>query len=278
MAEDTSSAVLEPSPEAEAAPVDELETVANATEGDEPNAETQETVAETVPLTEVEERVKAAIAEREAEWEAQQHRDNYKREQTAAEHELQNATFAKVDGLVGWIAKQLDDGKTVAEIQQIRNPLVLKNIAEPLAAAVFSQQWEAQRTHFDDYVKKAYPDWKPSQAAAKQLEQAVVSRDPARLVRAHWDYLADAIKSVEVPKGVDAALKAEKDKAKPAKAVLKEQEADERRAATPRPTTGGGGAAGAVVTSMNDADRAYNRGEISGEQYAKYAQQYGVRL
>jgi hypothetical protein len=29
---------------------------------------------------------------------------------------------------------------------------------------------------------------------------------------------------------------------------------------------------------MSDADRAYNKGEITGAQYSKYAQQYGVSL
>lgn len=274
MAEDTGTLVAETSTETEAAPLEE--TAADESAVEETVAEETETPAG-VSEEDIAERIKAAVAEREAEWEEQRKGESYRREQTQAEQELNAATFGKVDNLIAWVAKQIDDGKTVAEIQQIRNPMVVQNIVNPLAAAVFSQQWEAQRTHFDDYVSKAFPDWKPSQESAKKLQQAVVSRDPAKLIRAHWDYMADAIKSVEVPKGVEAALKAEKEKARPAKAVAKEQQADEMRSA-PRPSTGTGGGAGLAIGSFNAAAAAYNKGQITGKQYAEYAKQYGVPI
>lgn len=240
MAEDTGTLVAETSTETEAAPV-ELETVADESTVEETETEAAETPAG-VSEDEVQERIKAAVAEQQAEWEAQRAQESYKREQTQAEQELQTAVFGRVDNLIDWVFKQFDDGKSLADVKQVRNPLVLRNIVEPLAAAVFSNQWEAQRTHFDAYVKKGFPDWKPSQDVAKKLERAVASRDPAQLIQAHWDYMADAIRSSEVPKGVEAALKAEKEKARPAKAVAKEQQADEMRA-TPRPSAGGGGVA-----------------------------------
>ena len=212
------------------------------------NAETEdieesETLTREQAIALAEERAASAVAEKEQEWKAQVSAETYKRELQASDRELGNDVFMRVDNLLGWAAKKfLDEGKTLAEVQQERAPEVIAKIVNPLVAAAFSNQWKAQGVHFDDYVQKVAPDWKPSVALAKSMENALASRDPNLLIKARWDYMADAIRSAEVPKGVAEALKAEKEKAKPGKAVAKEQQADAVRGSQRLPTTGGGSA------------------------------------
>jgi len=264
MVEDTSTAVLEPSTEIESAPetepVDDISTVEELGDSEQETETLTREQAEQLAV----ERAEAAIAERETEWKSERERETYKREQQTAEVELNSAVFGKVDGLIGWVAKQIEDGRSVAEVRQARNPLVVQNIIEPLVAAVFSNQWQAQRSNFDAYVKSIAPDWKPSVELSKKLEQAVVSRDANQLQAAHWEYLADAVRSVEIPKGMEAALKAEKEKSKPAKAVAKEQRDDELRD-RPRPSAGGGATAPGArnFKTQQEVDGALYRNEIS---------------
>ena len=239
---DTETAVLElPSVDESAL---ETETVDESINEGEPNSEDQETETLTREEAEklAEDRATAAIAEKEAEWTAQRESETYKREIAASDQELQRALGSKVDGLIKWVGDQVENGRSVSEVLQARNPLVVQNIVEPLMAAAFSNQWEAQRTHFDAHVKGIAPEWKPSVELAKRMEQAVASRDPSRLIKAHYEYMADAIRSTEVPKGVAEALKAEKEKQKPGKAVAAEQKADAVRGSQKLPTSGTGGA------------------------------------
>ena len=213
------------------------------------NAETEdieepETLTREQAIALAEERAASAVAEKEQEWKAQVSAETYKREVQVANRELGSAVFARVDNLLGWAAKKfVEEGKSLAEVQQERAPEVIERIVNPLLAAAFSQQWQEQGNHFDSYVQKVAPDWKPSVTLAKSMENALASRDPNLLIKARWDYMADAIRSAEVPKGVAEALKAEKEKAKPGKAVAKMQGTDAVIAAQRLPTTGGGSAA-----------------------------------
>ena len=243
MALETDTLVLEPSTTEELAP--EGETADESVNVDELTDEDQETETLTREQANAlaEERATAAIAEKEAEWTAQREAETYKREIAASDQELQRALGNKVDGLIKWVGDQVENGKSVSEVLQARNPLVVQNIVEPLMAAVFSNQWEAQRTHFDAHVKSIAPEWKPSVDLSKRMEQAVASRDPGRLIKAHWEYITDAVKSVEIPKGVAEALKAEKEKAKPGKAAANLKQSDAVRGSQRLPTTGGGSAA-----------------------------------
>lgn len=238
MADDT--AVLEPTSVEEAAPEELEDESTNDELGD---TEEPETLTREQAIELAEERAKAAVAEKEQEWKAQVSSETYKREVQAANRELGNDVFARVDNLLGWAAKKfLEDGKSLAEVQQERSPEVIQKIVNPLMAAAFSNQWEAQRTHFDAYVEKVAPEWKPSVQLAKRMEYALTQRNPGLLIEAHWEYMADAIRSTEVPKGVAEALKAEKEKQKPGKAVAAEQKADAVRGSQKLPTSGSGGA------------------------------------
>lgn len=285
MAEEGTVTVLEPTeteqvqieaPELDALETDEVVDESLETEG----TEEAETDDERLDPEEVEKRVQAAIAEREAEWKAEQEAQGYKARVSEAEKVLGQTAARGIGNIVAWAVKQVEEGKTAAEVLSLVNPQAVNAVAGPLAAAVSTQEYEARIGLMDSYQQKVAPSWKPSVELVRQMERARNSGDPRIVFESQLDYIRQMVLETEGPKLSAAALKEREEQAKKAGTVAAKRQETAARAARPGPTTGvgGNGTPARAITSMDDNDAAYNRGEITGQQYAQNARRFGVEL
>lgn len=283
MADEGTALVLEPT---ETAPVeteapeyletDEVVDESPETEGTE-EAETED---ERLDPEEVEKRIQAAIAEREAEWKAEQEAQGYKARVSEAEKVLGQTAARGIGNIVAWAVKQVEEGKTAAEVLSLVNPQAVNAVAGPLASAVSTQEYEARIALMDSYQQRVAPSWKPSVELMRQMERARNSGDPRTVFESQLDYIRQMVIETEGPKLSEKALKEREEQAKKAGTVAAKRQETAERAARPGPTTGvgGNGTPARAITSMDAADAAYNRGEITGQQYAQYARRFGVEL
>lgn len=243
-------------------------------------AEEAETEDERLDPEEVEKRVQAAIAEREAEWKAEQEAQGYKARVSEAEKVLGQTAARSIGNIVAWAAKQVEEGKTAAEVMGLLNQQAVNAVAGPLAAAVSTQEYEARISLMDSYQQKVAPSWKPSVELVRQMERARNSGDPRTVFESQLDYIRQMVIETEGPKLSEKALKEREEQAKKAGTVAAKRQETAERAARPGPTTGVGvnGTPARAITSMDAADAAYNRGEITGQQYAQHARRFGVEL
>lgn len=280
---DEGTAVLEPT---ETAPVeteapeyletDQVVDQSPETEG----AEEAETEDERLDPEEVEKRIQAAIAEREAEWKAEQEAQNYKARVTEAERVLSQTAARSIGNIVAWAARQVEEGKTADEVMRLLNQQAVAAVAGPLASAVSTQEYEARIALMDSYQQRVAPSWKPSVELVRQMERARNSGDPRTVFESQLEYIRQMVIETEGPKLSEKALKEREEQAKKAGTVAAKRQETAARAAKPGPTTGvgGNGTPARAITSMDAADAAYNRGEITGQQYAQYARRFGVEL
>lgn len=255
---------------------DEVVDASPETEGTE-EAETED---ERLDPEEVEKRIQAAIAEREAEWKAEQEAQGYKARVSEAEKVLGQTAARSIGNIIAWAAKQVEEGKTADEVMRLLNQQAVNAVAGPLAAAVSTQEYEARISLMDSYQQKVAPSWKPSVELVRQMERARNSGDPRTVFESQLDYIRQMVLETEGPKLSEKALKEREEQAKKAGTVAAKRQETAERAAKPGPTTGvgGNGTPARAITSMDAADAAYNRGEITGQQYAQYARRFGVEL
>ena len=280
---DEGTAVLEPT---ETAPVETeapeyLETDQVVDESPETEGtEEAETEDERLDPEEVEKRIQAAIAEREAEWKAEQEAQGYKARVTEAERVLSQTAARSIGNIVAWAARQVEEGKTADEVMRLLNQQAVAAVAGPLASAVSTQEYEARIALMDSYQQRVAPSWKPSVELVRQMERARNSGDPRTVFESQLDYIRQMVIETEGPKLSEKALKEREEQAKKAGTVAAKRQETAERAARPGQTTGvgGNGTPARAITSMDAADAAYNRGEITGQQYAQYARRFGVEL
>lgn len=216
---------------------DEVVDASPETDGTE-EAETEE---ERLDPEEVEKRIQAAIAEREAEWKAEQEAQHYKSRVTEAERVLGQTAARSISNIVEWAAKQIETGKTTDEVMRLLNQQAVAAVAGPLAAAVSTQEYEARIALMDAYQQKVAPSWKPSVELVRQMERARNSGDPRTVFESQLDYIRQMVIETEGPKLSEKALKEREEQAKKAGTVAAKRQQTAERAAKPGPTTGVGG-------------------------------------
>jgi hypothetical protein len=204
-------------------------------------AEEAETEDERLDPEEVEKRVQAAIAEREAEWKAEQEAQGYKARVSEAEKVLGQTAARSIGNIIAWAAKQVEEGKTADEVMRLLNQQAVNAVAGPLAAAVSTQEYEARISLMDSYQQKVAPSWKPSVELVRQMERARNSGDPRTVFESQLDYIRQMVIETEGPKLSEKALKEREEQAKKAGTVAAKRQETAERAARPGPTTGVGG-------------------------------------
>lgn len=282
MAEDT--AVLDaPAPESSPPAEEQVTEPENQVEGDEGASDGEEGEAlQTFTEADVEKRVKEAEERIKADVEAETHKRNFDfRKQQAVQVRQRTAVdsaMARLNGVAAWMAKQAADGHDAEAILQRMSPgplAALSNeLAQQLDAAMFMEEWEARQNFHDGYIKKSYPDWKPSNDLAGKVTRAVQSLDPQRMTEAQLDYLKAAITESEranLRKEVEKEFAEGNQKAKGTASLAKATNGT-------RPVSTSGGAASAMPTSDADWDRAYNSGRVSHEQYGKHLKEIGANI
>ena len=210
------------------------------TEGD-VDAETKQDTG--VPEDIVQERVRAAIEAEKATWENEKRVESYNFQSEQAQRELSSEVWRKVDGLIGWTFSEAEKGRDLTQIMQQRKRVVVEEIVNPLIAAAFNSQYPGWQHSLNQKVAKIAPEWKPTPAQAQALAYAMSTRNAETIVDAQLEYAIEAALAARLPVALKAAQEAEKEKAKPGKAVAKEQQADAVRGSQRLPTTGGGSAA-----------------------------------
>jgi len=280
VAEDTATLVAETSTEVESAP--ETETAVLTTIVEETETETEETDSDFEARLQTA-REEAANEAREAlrvELEESQAKERYQREVTESARYRQETGVQALRNFAGWLTDQVTEkGLTKAEVLQGMNPQVLASLSSNLEAMAATEQWQNIGDSFGSYVKKQYPDWKPSPELTKKLESAMARRDSQQMFEARWEFMAAAIKDTVAPAETEKLLKAEREKSQKAQNVANTQAKDRERASADRPmTTTGASAGGRAINSMEAADAAFNRGDLTSTQYGDYAKKFGVSL
>lgn len=216
---------------------DEVVDASPETDGTE-EAETEE---ERLDPEEVEKRIQAAIAEREAEWKAEQEAQAYQYQVAQAGRQFKRATDVAIRNVVEWAAKEAESGKSTSEVLANLNAKVLEDIVEPLTSAVSTMEYEARVHLMDAYQKKVAPNWRPSPELVRHMERAVKSGNPRVAFESHFDYIRQMVIETEGPKLSEKALKEREEQAKKAGTVAAKRQETAERAAKPGPTTGVGG-------------------------------------
>lgn len=256
MADEGTALVLEPT---ETAPVEteapeDLETDEVVDESPETDGtEEAETEDERLDPEEVEKRIQAAIAEREAEWKAEQEAQGYKARVTEAEKVLGQTAARSIGNIVAWAAKQVEEGKTADEVMRLLNQQAVAAVAGPLASAVSTQEYEARIGLMDSYQQRVAPSWKPSVELVRQMERARNSGDPRIVFESQFDYIRQMVIETEGPKLSEKALKEREEQAKKAGTVAAKRQETAARAAKPGPTTGVGANGAPPKRSVVDA-------------------------
>lgn len=255
----TETAVEKQAPVEETAQLDDTQAETGADEQ-------AETIEETFSKADLEE----AIKQREAEWKEAREAEQHEYQRTATETAIRQQAPRKLANLLKWTVEQFEKGTITPEnaLTQL-NPVILKDLTDELFSAVNFKETEAITQHFEKHVSKNYPDWKPTQEVRRRFEAASKSADPDVRATARWEYMQAAADEKAVAKArADAGTKTQK-----ATAVEKARVAN----GTPGPTRGTGATAPAQISSMNDADRAYNAGQITHEQYKAARTRFGVK-
>lgn len=240
--------------------------------------ETDDSETESYTAEQVEEAAKAAAEAARAEMQAEAEKAQRQWQQQQVEENWKSFTgdfgMNMARRMVAFGAKHGNDGRTPEEAAQLFQATYLKeeldrlkNTAKPY---IYKEVYDEFGNFIPAHIEKAFKDWKPTRETEEKFRAAVQTGDISRMLSGALDYLITAARESDVPK----ALRAEKEKSKTAAQVEKARVPGQ----IPQPTRGTGGPAGKVISSMNDADAAYNRGEITGPQYAEYAKRYGVSL
>lgn len=240
MADTDTVATLDPETELEEelAPDDddqETEALDSAeTEEDDDSPETETFTAEDIEaaVKDAEERIRA---------EAQQAAEEaaYKQQQAKNQEWLNEVAEQQLRNLAYWGAKQAAEGKDPEQVPQMVQRIHLQKQIDGLKAFVFSSAFDDIAGHFDGFLSKEYPDYKPENALQSEYTREVASRDADRAFRALYKKMKAAIEADVVPKRL-----AEKEKAAAERNKKGAEVANLRKpAATKGPLKGGGGTA-----------------------------------
>jgi hypothetical protein len=268
--------------ETEAPVLEEVEDTAEETTNDEDTGESTEDTPEAELLTPekvkeiADEARKAALAEVQ---EQQTVKALQQRVAQSYDWYARRGT-AEIKGIVEHFAKEVDSGKTVEQALAAFNEDYIRNGAGArMASAVMTDQLALADQVNDQWISQEYKDWRIPSELVRRRELARGSGNTAEAIRVNNEIIRRAERENIVPSEAKKLAEVERAKSKSAAQVAAAKAGDSRRANAEMPTTvtGGSGRSG-TITSMGDADRAYNKGEITGAQYSKYAQQYGVSL
>ena len=260
---DTATMVAEPSTEEslalETETVDDstdVEELAPGVEGTERDFDAELKAAREEAATEARESQRLEFAET-------QQKARYQRDLSEAAAYRQQTGVTGLRNFANWVADRMENGDTKAEVLGSVNPQVLAALSANLEGMAATEQWQNIGDTFDGYVKKNYPDWKPSAELLKRHETAITSRDPVRMFHSRWEMIESAIVDTKVPALVEAQLKAQGVKSKQAAQVARTQNGDAAKLG-PRPATGGGiSAPRQQFTTMLQVDTAYSKGQIN---------------
>lgn len=246
---DIDTAVLEPETltTEDAAPLEE--TAAESDQVEETEEENAETTA--VSDEEIQARIDAAVQAEREETEAKLSRERYQREITEAVRYRQQAGVQAVGNFAAWVADRVENGASKAEVMQMMNPQVVNSLAAQLESMAATEQWALAGENFDSFMKKEYPEWKPSTDLVKSYERALSSKDPGRMFNARWEFQKAALLETEVQKRVETLAKEALAKGKSAAQVAAVKAGDSAKANAPRPTNTNGSAASSngIMTS-----------------------------
>lgn len=229
-----------------------------APEPDEPETLSREE-AERLAEERVAAREKELAEAREAEnraaiekWQQQQ----YEAARSQAVQARQGAVAKSVQQLVQWAHEQGDKGNELKF-----NPQAIDVIARGVEEMTFLAEWEAINTTGSALLAKHFPNWKPAEPVARAMQQAVYSRDPARMVDGWFQYMTAAAKDSvrdEVRAEVEAEL-ADKQKTD----ALKAPEAKRQQRSGPTPVAGRGAPPGRrTFRTQQEVDMALFKNEI----------------
>jgi hypothetical protein len=150
----------------------------------------------------------------------------------------------------------------------------VNSIWNEMSGAVFQEQADAWKDHFETYLDRNHKDFKTPREMERQLRGHTEQWNPNGIVQTQFAVLEAAVRADMEPKiraEVEAELREERKTADAKKA------SNDART-TPKPTAVSGTAGGGGrITTMDDADNAWNDGLINIDQYRDYRKKFGVR-
>lgn len=262
MAEEETVAVLDPETTVEdEAPQDIEETAEEPTEETEEQEEGSETyTAEDLERVakETEEKIRA-----EAREQAEAAQLEIQRNQNRAF--LNEVGMSQIRNLVLWAGKQVNDGKDPEAVAAQVQRVAVQTHIEQMQGYVLQETFDQLANHFDTFVQKKYPDYRPDNAALSKYTKEVASKQAERAYMALYERMLDTILAVEVPKRLEEERKAAETKAKKGETVQKLQ--NPPKVATPAKVNGE--LAGRTYSNMQALDSAFANDEITFDEYRR---------
>lgn len=194
---------------------------------------------------------------------------------------LQQRGVAEIKDIVKHFVNEVESGrKTGAEaLNELNDAYLQRGAAARMASAVMTEQLALARGVNESWVRERFPEWRIPTDLIKRRDLAAARLDTAELLRVENEIILRAAEENVVPKKAETLAKDIAAKNQKASEVAETRKRDADRASADRPTTTtGGGTGGVGITSFNDAAAAYNKGQITGTQYASYAKQFGVPI
>lgn len=135
--------------------------------------------------------------------------------------------------LVEWAGKQVgkavkaayDRGDNVdvdaiaALVGSQMQEIAVRNHVAAMQAHVLQDTFDSLAGHFDAFLKKEYPDWRPDNDMQSKFAREVASKDANRTYLALYEKMRAAVLESEVPKKLEVERKASEEKNKKGEAV-----------------------------------------------------------
>lgn len=270
---DDTAAVLTPetSEVAEAVEENELTDQVEETEGEEASE------TETFTEEELEQRIEAARKETEERIRSEER----ERAETAALEQSRAQNHAYIGdrameklreqakrAATAAIEKGLDPDTVAEGLQKVH----LNELITEVQKFAFGTVHSSLEGNFFQYIQKQWGDYKIPPEQAQRYHREVQSQVTERAYTALYELMKEAILATEVPKRLDEERKAAEAKNKKGEAVKNLQ--NPPKAPSPAKVTGEGGRP--AINNMNAADAAYNRGDLTHEEYKQFRAKYGA--
>ena len=264
------AAVLDPETSTdEEAPTEEL------TDQVEETADEEASETATFTEEELEQRIEAARKETEERIRSEER----ERAETAAleanrtrsKQFLEQRAFELLRNQAARAAKLGNDGREPEEVASGLQRVHLQELVEGVQGYAYQFAFDSLQGHYFSHLQRQYPDYKMPADKAQRYAKEVASGQTERVFAALYEAMQDAVLSTEVPKRLDEERKAAAEKNKKGEAVKNLQ--NPPKTANPSKVTGDGSRP--AINNMNAANAAYNRGDITHDQYKQLRAKFG---
>lgn len=240
-------------------------------------SETEDTGADEQDTEDFEAKLEAARTEAKEEAKRELERDtliqSHKQRTVAANQWLSQNATNEIRKMVTFFAKEAESKGAAEALLQLDPDNLMRGLAGQLAGHVQTREVTGTDQLEDQILADTYKDWRTPTDLIRRKEAALASGDSIEFRKVRFEILRRAVLENDVPNEAKKLTAAEQSKKQKASEVTNLQ-----KVSTSGPTKVGGTAVKPSIGSMNQADAAFNKGEISSKEYGELAKRFGVSL